>query len=192
MSCVSLFPIPNPFQFNIRRQFTFTVDDPTLQCILLRNVEPPEPIVNITGVIITKVQNGNGTLCSTSCNLVKMVVGPPEQADPNQDAKLRAILIDLGVIFQEYDVLQLLGFPAGQPGIIRGVYGSLFCRGTDFVRAIYNGEALCPSCTVPEFLDVGPDPSNLQLALTILPNRESNQCPLTGCGTGSATNCTFC
>ncbi|BCB02801.1 hypothetical protein [Bacillus sp. KH172YL63] len=117
----------NVFQFQVYRQFTFQVNDRILSSFY--NELAMEDI-NITGLVQVKEKNGT--------NFVKIVVGTPSQQTYCELETTREVLRSLCVKFQEYDIIQVYGFPPETPGIVNTLYGALWCKVK--VRAIYIGE----------------------------------------------------
>ncbi|MDR6224936.1 hypothetical protein JOE21_000927 [Desmospora profundinema] len=117
----------NNGSFNIRTQFTFVTDDPTLHRILSGIAFTR---TNITGYFQTKISN--------RFNLVKFVVGPPDFERPRDLRIVRSILRFLGVRFQEEKVIQFRRIIPGTPGVINTLFGALWFRVR--VKAIYLGE----------------------------------------------------
>ncbi|WHX40298.1 hypothetical protein QNH36_22070 [Mesobacillus sp. AQ2] len=110
----------------IRHQFTFTADDKTLNKILK---DISDRGVSFTAATITKLQN---------TNLVRIVVGPPQSNDPEENEVVRDVLCSEGVRFKEEKVIQILGLVTGTTGVLSGIYDALFHKVK--VKAIYYGE----------------------------------------------------
>ncbi|NBI31093.1 hypothetical protein [Chengkuizengella marina] len=160
---------PSFFDVNIRTQYTFCVDDNTLNCVLNFNIQDPIEQVSITGYLQTKLSN------KSDCNFVRMVVGPPEKEDPISNCRLEDILESLGIKFEKTPVYQVtVDASFGTPGVLRSFYGALFCKKDIDVQAMYLGEAIiCPNITT--FIDAEGDACEI---VRLLRDREVNQCPL--------------
>lgn len=155
------------FKFRIRTQFSFTVNDRTLSCILKGIADQK---VNIDGYFQTKIRK------KTNCNVVRLVVGPVEFETQKDLRVVRRVLRTLGVKFQEKKIIQVFGFPAEVPGIINNLFGALWCKLK--VKAIYLGEKS------KIYLDVSDIPKTIQ----ILSEGKITQCPKR-CRPSTGINC---
>jgi len=167
------------FTFRIRTQFSFTVDDRTLSCILSGIAQRQ---INITGYIQTKFFETGNTFSdglNLNCNVVRLVVGSPDAESSSDLLGVRDVLDTLAVKFQETAVIQVLEITPGVPGIINGIFGALWCRVT--VNAIYIGEE------TRLFIDA----SDIGQALIILSIPPVEQCPKQ-CSPCSGVNCKLC
>ncbi|UOQ44883.1 hypothetical protein MUN89_02710 [Halobacillus salinarum] len=177
----------NGFQFNIRTQFSFTVDDETLSCILAGIAAEQPESVNITGFLQTKIfstekKNHKHHNPKTSCNVVRLVPGQADFETIEDINRVEDVLNTLGVKFQKKAVIQISDIEPGVPGVINAIFGALFCNVT--VEAIYAAE------NTRLILDV--KTSDLTEALAIL-NQPSPipQCPK-NCRPGTGKNCDPC
>ncbi len=151
------------FAFKIRTQFSFSVDDPTLSCILnsIANQD-----ISITGYFQTKhFEIDSSRNDNEKFNFVRLVVGSPDAETSRDLMGVRDVLNSLGVKFQEKSVIQVVQIAPGIPGIINGLFGALWCRVT--LNALYLGEE------TRLFIDV----SDICKALLILGKVPLEQCP---------------
>lgn len=194
-----------------RNQFTFSVNDATLRCILTRAVAPPLGgiAVNVVAIMQVKIPGGSPT-----CNLVKIVVGTDNPNDPTlggdtsvgdvlghnpqQNDRFRQILQTLGVIYSEQEVTQVFNVEptTGTPGRYRRIFSLITCAGISPV-ASYIGE---PEDTQVVSLIIEP-PAGQAIVTTNLINSTSenpfNEAALcvntsnvnAACPAGSAGNC---
>ena len=137
--------IVESFEYLIRTQFSFDVNEPTLSCILWRLSEED---VNINAYFHSRTENGN--------HLVKMVLGNSAAETSQNSQAIRRILRGYCLPFQERQVIQVIKLPAGKSGQLNDLFGALWCE-LDVV-SMYIGE------NTNVFLDT----SDLERAIEIL------------------------
>lgn len=147
------------FAYKLRTQFSFTVDDPTLSCIL-NSIASQD--ISITAYLQTKPFE---TDYDYDANLVRLVVGSPDAETSRDLMGVRNVLNSLGIKFEEKFVIQILVIVPGVPGILNGIFGALWCKVK--VNAFYPGEE------TRLFIDV----SDVCKALLILSTVPVIQCP---------------
>ncbi|MGD6830607.1 hypothetical protein ACQCT5_00500 [Sutcliffiella halmapala] len=114
------------FEYLLRTQFSFTVDDATLDSILKAIAEQK---INI---------NAYAQIKNSSQNLIRLVVGSSEAENPSDLQGIRRILMPLRLKIQEKQVIQIIRLRAGKAGQIQDIFSSLWCKVE--VKAIYIGE----------------------------------------------------
>ncbi|MFE7062961.1 hypothetical protein ACFVAD_12505 [Sutcliffiella sp. NPDC057660] len=142
----------NSFEYLLRTQFSFTVDDLTLTNLLKALAEQK---LNI---------NAYAQLKSNSQNFVRVVVGSSEAETPAETLSVRRILRGLKVNFLEKQVIQIIRLRAGKAGQIDDIFSSLWCKVE--VRAIYIGEKT----------NVFVETSDLDQLISILSQEEIEPC----------------
>lgn len=126
------------FAYRIRTQFSFLASNRTLHKILSGIACES---INITGYLQTKRLETECKPCldiDPDCNLVRLVVGIPDDETKKDLRGTREVLESLCVDFQEQPVIQVVEIMPGVPGVINAVFGALW-RKVD-VYAIYIGE----------------------------------------------------
>ncbi|RLQ94619.1 hypothetical protein [Falsibacillus albus] len=173
----------NEFQFNIRTQFSFLVDDETLSCILAGIAAENPESVNLTGFMQTKLFNPDDC-CerNTGCNIVRVVPGQIDSETIEDINRVEDVLNTLGVDYQMKAVIQIANIVPGVPGIVNAIFGALFCQVT--VEAFYPGE------NTRLILDVKTEDLSKALAILEQPS-PLPQCIKT-CRPGSGENCDPC
>ncbi|KMJ57257.1 hypothetical protein AB685_17815 [Bacillus sp. LL01] len=115
------------FDYLIRTQFSFDVDEWALSCIMDGLGEQQ---VNINAYFHSKTNDGT--------HLVKLVLGSSE-AETSQDLQaLRRVLRGYGLGFKERQVIQVVKLPAGKSGQLNDLFGALWCELQ--VESMYLGE----------------------------------------------------
>lgn len=133
------------FDYLVRTQFSFQVDDWALSCILDGLAEQK---VNVNAYFHTKV--------SGDIHLVKLVLGS-STAETTQDLQImRRVLRGYGLPFKERQVIQVVKLPAGKSGQLNDLFGALWC------------ELQMESMYIGENTNVFLDTSDLERAIDIL------------------------
>lgn len=142
------------FDYLIRTQFSFQVDDWALSCILDGLAEQE---VNINAFFHTKLDE--------KAHLVKLVLGSSTAETTQELQVLRRILRGYGLPFKERQVIQVVKLPAGQSGQLNDLFGAIWCELQ--VESMYLGE------NTNVFLDT----SDLERAIEILSEAVLVLCP---------------
>lgn len=139
--------------YKLRTQFTFVVNDQTLNCILSRIASHS---VNIAAFFTTK-KNGK-------INFVRLVVGSSKSETIQELGVVIKTLNSFGVRFKVEKVIELFTIPAGIPGGYNRVIGSLWCKVQ--LKSFYVGEDNVI------YLNV----SNIKKAIGILSQKNQKPC----------------
>lgn len=142
------------FDYLIRTQFSFKVDDWALSCILDGLAEQE---INVNAYFHTKLDEDT--------HLVKIVVGNSNGETTRDLQGVRRVLRGYGIPFKERQVIQVVKLPAGQSGQLNDLFGALWCELQ--VESMYIGE------NTNVFLDT----SDLERAIEILSHSDLIVCP---------------
>lgn len=142
------------FDYLIRTQFSFQVDDWALSCILDGLAEQE---VNVNAYFHTKLDE--------ETHLVKKVLGSSTGETTKDLQGMRRVLRGYGIPFKERQVIQVVKLPAGQSGQLNDLFGALWCELQ--VESMYLGE------NTNVFLDT----SDLERAIEILSHSDLIICP---------------
>ncbi|XZF77555.1 hypothetical protein ACSBO6_08415 [Bacillus sp. AL-1R] len=115
------------FDIEYRTQFTFIVNDETLNCVLKGIANDS---VNIVGILMTKSGENN--------NFVRLVPGTTESQNKRDLKVVRESLESTNVKFKEETILAILNIPAGTPGVFSKIYDNLWRKVG--VKSFYIGE----------------------------------------------------
>jgi hypothetical protein len=133
------------FDYLVRTQFSFQVDDWALSCILDGLAEQQ---VNVNAYFHTKLDG--------DIHLVKLVLGS-STAETTQDLQtMRRVFRGYGLPFKERQVIQVVKLPAGKSGQLNDLFGALWC------------ELQLESMYIGENTNVFLDTSDLERAIDIL------------------------
>ncbi len=111
----------------VRTQFTFAVNDRTLNRILSRIAKYS---VNIAALVTIKRNK--------KCNIVRLVVGSSKAETTQQLLIVVKTLKSLGVRYKVEKVISISTIPAGVPGGYNRLIGSLWCKVQ--LKSFYLGE----------------------------------------------------
>ncbi|WP_010191915.1 hypothetical protein [Bacillus sp. m3-13] len=142
------------FDYLIRTQFSFQVDDWALSCILDGLAEQE---VNVNAYFHTKLD--------AATHLVKIVLGSSNGETTKELQGMRRVLRGYGIPFKERQVIQVVKLPAGQSGQLNDLFGALWCE--LHMESMYIGE------NTNVFLDT----SELERAIEILSHTDLIICP---------------
>ncbi|MCM3620306.1 hypothetical protein M3936_22360 [Sutcliffiella horikoshii] len=115
------------FDYLIRTQFSFQVDEWALSCILDGLAEQE---VNVNAYFHTKLDK--------EIHLVKIVLGSSTSEKIKDLQAFRRVMRSYGLPFKERQVIQVIKLPAGQSGQLNDLFGALWCE--LLVESMYLGE----------------------------------------------------